>query len=77
MRTRLMPGLGIAVFMDAGNVGSDRFGAFDPVRLRFAAGMGVRYLNPISPVRIDVAYRLSDDRCEPQRQIYFSLGQAF
>ncbi len=77
VRTRLMPGLGIAVFMDAGNVGSDRFGAFDPVRLRFAAGMGVRYLNPISPVRIDVAYRLSDDRCEPQRQIYFSLGQAF
>ena len=77
MRTRLMPGLGVAVFMDAGNVGSDRFEAFVPSGLRLAAGLGVRYLNPISPVRIDVAYRLSDDRSSTRRQVYFSIGQAF
>ncbi len=76
-RARLLPGFGVAVFMDAGNVGSDRFGAFDPGRLRLAAGAGVRYLNPISPLRLDVAYRLSEDPIEPRRRIHFSLGQAF
>lgn len=77
VRTRLFSGLGMAVFADAGNVVSDRLGAFDPGRLRVAAGFGLRYLNPISPARIDVAFRLSDDPSQPVRQIHFSLGQAF
>jgi outer membrane protein assembly complex protein YaeT len=77
LRTRLLPVLGMAVFLDAGNVGSDRFGAFKPGGLHLAAGAGVRYLSPISPLRIDVAYRLSEDRFVPHRRIYFSLGQAF
>lgn len=77
VRTRLFSGLGMAVFADAGNVETDRFGAFDPGRIRLAAGVGLRYLNPISPARLDVAFRLSDDPSQPGRQIHFSLGQAF
>ena len=77
VRTRLMSGLGMALFVDAGNVETDRLGAFDPGGLRVAAGFGLRYLNPISPARLDVAYRLSDDPSQPVRQIHFSLGQAF
>ena len=77
VRTRLFSGLGMAVFADAGNVMTDRFGAFDPGRLRVAAGGGLRYLNPICPARLDVAFRLSDDPSQPGRQIHFSLGQAF
>ena len=77
VRTRLMSGLGMALFVDAGNVETDRLGAFDPSGLRVAAGFGLRYLNPISPARLDVAYRLSDDPSQPVRQIHFSLGQAF
>ena len=77
VRTRLFSGLGMAVFTDAGNVVTDRFGAFDPGRLRVAAGVGLRYLNPICPARLDVAFRLSDDPSQPGRQIHFSLGQAF
>ncbi|MDE2999328.1 MAG: BamA/TamA family outer membrane protein [Gemmatimonadota bacterium] len=77
VRTRLFSGLGMAVFADAGNVVADRFGAFDPGRLQVAAGFGLRYLNPISPARLDVAFRLSDDPSQPGRQIHFSLGQAF
>ena len=77
IRARLLPGFGVAAFVDAGNVGSDRFDAFDPGRLRLAAGGGVRYLNPVSPVRLDFAYRLSEDPGQPRRRIYFSLGQAF
>ncbi len=77
VRTRLFSGLGMAVFADVGNVMTDRFGAFDPGRLRVAAGGGLRYLNPICPARLDVAFRLSDDPSQPGRQIHFSLGQAF
>ncbi|MDE2889705.1 MAG: BamA/TamA family outer membrane protein [Gemmatimonadota bacterium] len=77
VRTRLFSGLGMAVFTDAGNVMSDRLGAFDPGRLRVAVGVGLRYLNPICPARLDVAFRLSDDPSQPDRQIHFSLGQAF
>ena len=77
LRTWLLSVLGMAVFLDAGNVGSDRFGAFKLSELKLAAGAGVRYLSPISPLRIDVAYRLSEDRFVPRRRIYFSLGQAF
>ena len=77
VRTRLFSGLGMAVFADAGNVVADRFGAFDPGRLRLAAGVGLRYLNPICPARLDVAFRLSDDPSQPGRQVHFSLGQAF
>lgn len=77
VRTRLFSGLGMAAFTDAGNVMSDRLGAFDPGRLRVAVGVGMRYLNPICPARLDVAFRLSDDPSQPDRQIHFSLGQAF
>lgn len=77
VRTRLMSGVGMALFVDAGNVETDRFRAFDPGRLHVAAGIGLRYLNPISPARLDVAYRLSDDPSQPVRQVHFSLGQAF
>jgi len=37
----------------------------------------VRYLSPIGPVRLDVAYRLSEDEWVSRRRYYFSLGQAF
>ena len=77
VRTRLLPGFGLAAFMDAGAVGTDRYAAFEPRRLRVAAGVGARYLNPISPLRLDFAYRLSDDPGEPRRRVFFSLGQAF
>ena len=77
VRARLLPGFGLAAFMDAGAVGTDRYAAFEPRRLRVAAGVGLRYLNPISPLRLDFAYRLSDDPGEPRRRVFFSLGQAF
>ena len=47
-------------------------------RLKFAAGFGGRYLSPIGPVRMDFAYRISEDPDISGRwQFYLSLGQAF
>ena len=76
LRSRLLPFLGTALFLDAGNVG---FGlnAFSISELNWAAGAGIRYLSPIGPLRMDVGYRLSDDPYVGRRQIHISLGQAF
>jgi translocation and assembly module TamA len=77
MRWRVTPEIGIVPFFDFGSVyeestpdfGADLFGG---------AGLGLRYLSPIGPLRLDVAtpvigQRDSDDIV----QIYISIGQAF
>jgi translocation and assembly module TamA len=56
--------LGIALFLDAGNVSKpDASGmawaaAADPTLLQYAAGMGLRYRTPVGPLRLDVAARV-------------------
>ncbi|MDP6778495.1 MAG: outer membrane protein assembly factor, partial [Candidatus Latescibacteria bacterium] len=77
LRTRLLPFLGMALFLDAGNVGLGRFDAFDPDALRTSAGAGLRYLSPIGPMRLDFSSRISQDSYAPDYRVYFSLGQAF
>ena len=78
IRTRLLPFLGTALFLDVGSVGEDQMEVLDLSLLRWSAGFGVRYLSPIGPIRVDVAYRLSADPfVSGRRRMYFSLGQAF
>ena len=77
IRTQVFFSWGTAIFLDAGNV-DPGIEAFDPRGLKWAAGAGLRYLSPIGPVRLDIAYRLSEDPTAGQRlQYHISLGQAF
>ena len=77
IRTQVFHAWGSAIFLDVGAV-DEGVGAFNPESLKFAAGVGLRYLSPIGPVRFDVGYRLSDDRTVKKRiQYHMSLGQAF
>ncbi|MGB8933371.1 MAG: BamA/TamA family outer membrane protein [Anaeromyxobacteraceae bacterium] len=56
--------LGLALFLDAGNVSrpsSDGLAwltAADPTLLQYAAGLGLRYRTPVGPLRLDVAARM-------------------
>lgn len=56
--------LGLALFLDAGNVskpdsdGLAWLAAADPTLLQYAAGVGLRYRTPAGPLRLDVAARL-------------------
>jgi outer membrane protein assembly factor BamA len=50
-----------AAFVDAG----DAFEAGNPFRLLVTPGFGVRFLTPIGPIRLDLAYNLADP--EPGR----------
>ena len=65
-----------AVFFDTGNVWAD-WRQIDFSDFRHGAGVGVRYVSPIGPVRLDVGFPL--DRIEGEDPIvyYLSLGYPF
>lgn len=48
-----------------------------PSRPQYAAGIGVRYLTSIAPLRFDVGVPLNPRNSDSAYQIYISLGQAF
>lgn len=59
----------LATFVDAGN-------AFDSPRegLKTGVGVGVRWVSPVGPVRLDVAYGLDNEH--PTPRIHFFMGPA-
>jgi outer membrane protein assembly factor BamA len=68
--------LGGTVFADAGNV----WGDWRDVRLgelKTGAGIGLRFLSPIGPLRLDLAWKLDREPEEDPTQIFISFGNAF
>jgi outer membrane protein insertion porin family len=81
LRVPVVGGLGAVGFMDAGNV-FNRVSDFELTEIRPTAGVGLRYLSPIGPIRLDVGFKLDRTRLptgEPERlaEVHISLGQAF
>lgn len=75
MRFQVRPKIGMAVFADAGQVWSE--GGFGGESDWHAgAGVGVRYLTPIGPLRFDIAGPVGGDTGSGV-QVYLGLGQAF
>jgi outer membrane protein insertion porin family len=87
--TGFIPNLGLAAFLDGGQVwrAVDRVGERP---IQFGAGGGIRYQSPIGPVRVDVAYKLNPTNEDlniyngedfgsawDKIGIHFSIGQAF
>jgi outer membrane protein insertion porin family len=65
-----------AVFFDAGNVyltASD----FDPLDLRYSAGVGIRFNFPFGLLRLDWARAFDRRPGEEASQLWFSFGHAF
>jgi outer membrane protein assembly complex protein YaeT len=67
-------------FVDFGNVFENSFDlALDD--LRYTAGVGLRYLTPVGPIRFDVGYQLNPSDREEKflnpYEFHFSIGQAF
>lgn len=67
--------LSFVPFLDGGAVGPDSVLKFD--RIRFGAGLGVRYKSDIGPLRLDVATPLNPRAQDGSIAVYASLGQAF
>ncbi len=68
------------VFVDGGNV-FRRVSEFDFGELRGAVGLGVRYISPVGPIRVDVGFKLDrrvlGGRLEDRREFHLSIGHAF
>ena len=67
--------LGGALFADAGNLAGDSTPGLEELRL--GVGIGVRYLLPIGPMRLDYGYNPSPRLGEASGAIHFSFGFAF
>ena len=67
--------LGVAAFIDAGEVSTGTTPAFD--RLSLGAGIGARFYTGFGPVRIDIATPLNPQPGDPRVVFYVSIGQPF
>ena len=75
-RIRLTESFGIVPFLDGGGVSGDELQNFSD-RIRWGAGLGLRYYTPVGPLRLDVAVPLNKRETDDEFQFYISLGQAF
>lgn len=75
-RFPIFAGLGGTLFADGGNVWRT-VGDIDPSEARWGAGVGVRYLSPIGPLRLEVGWKLDRKDYEPSYVWFVSLGNPF
>jgi outer membrane protein insertion porin family len=64
------------VFYDAGNVWAD-WRSINPRSAKSGAGVGVRYLSPIGPFRLDIGWKLDPESGEPRQAVSLSFGNPF
>ena len=69
-------GFGAIVFFDIGNVLLDIID-IDIEQFRKSAGLGVRYMTPVGPFRLDYGYKLDRRPFETMGEFHFSLGHTF
>lgn len=60
-----------AAFVDTG----DAFDSWGPNGLKTGAGLGVRWISPVGPIRLDVAHPFDDD--DNDWRLHFSIGPEF
>ena len=76
-RTRFTETLGAVAFLDGGSAFTSQLPNFGET-LRFGAGVGVRYITGIGPIRLDLAMPVNRRRgIDDPFQLYVSIGQAF
>jgi len=75
MRIGITDTIGIVPFVDAGTVSTSQFPDFSNVKV--GAGVGLRYITPFGPLRIDGAVPLNREPGDPRFGIYAGIGQAF
>ncbi|PWC30510.1 autotransporter assembly complex protein TamA [Teichococcus aestuarii] len=75
LRQRISGPIGMAAFVDAGSVTRDPTPDFG--NLKVGAGLGVRYLTAIGPLRADIAIPLNKESGDSAFGLYVGIGQAF
>ncbi|MFT4541232.1 MAG: outer membrane protein insertion porin family [Planctomycetota bacterium] len=67
----------VAAFMDAGNVALRQQEYFDFRDLSYGLGLGLRYMLPIGPLRLDGAVNPDTDDGDEEFVLHFAIGMAF
>jgi translocation and assembly module TamA len=75
MRIGITDTIGIVPFVDAGAVSEEDYPDFSGTKV--GAGLGLRYLTPFGPLRLDAAVPVNPDPDDPDFAIYAGIGQAF
>jgi translocation and assembly module TamA len=77
-RIKVTDTIGVVPFFDAGTAFAGSLPDFNE-RIRYAAGIGLRYYTGIGPIRVDFAFPLDRIKGNHERPValYISLGQAF
>ena len=68
--------IGVVAFADFGVVGQDAF-IDDWDNNQSGAGLGLRYITPVGPLRVDVALPVAGDTEADDYYLYIGIGQAF
>ncbi|MBK8174167.1 MAG: outer membrane protein assembly factor [Rhodospirillales bacterium] len=77
LRAMVWGNLGLVPFVDAGQIYTPVVPDFSE-NLQWAAGLGLRYLTVVGPVRVDFAFPLNPrEHVDDLFQFYIGLGQAF
>ena len=76
MRIKVTDTWGVVPFFEGGSVFDSALPDFSK-KLRWGAGIGVRYYTGFGPVRLDVAFPINGTPEDDDFQIYVSIGQAF
>lgn len=75
LRIAVNDSFGVVPFVDIGTVSASSTPSLSG--LKAGAGVGIRYLTPFGPLRVDAAVPLNRDPGDPRFGIYAGIGQAF
>lgn len=76
LRGKVTDSIGVVAFADAGYVGADSLPKFSE-EIKVGAGIGLRYLTGLGPIRLDAAVPLNPGDGDPDFAFYVGIGQAF
>lgn len=76
LRIRLFSHFQLAGFFDIGCL-TDTFSAIDWNAIRYSTGIGLRYVTPVGPIRLDYGFKLDRRAGESIGRLHFTFGYVF